>query len=228
MSVHADLDMIQNARIVDIPNGVHVERFSGSRSFYLYEYLNIPRNKKIILSVGRNHIKKGYDYGIKAVAKLKEKYDYHDIHYVIVGRGVDIHRKIVDACNAGDVVTLIDEMTPEEITQCYKSATVFFSPSIVEGLSLVSIEAMASGLPLVVTDVPGNDDVVKANGCGLIVKNSDEESMADGLYRILSDESYRNDLADLSQRCSYKYDWSKIALMYVDVYKNAIEKWQTE
>ena len=221
-SVRSDLGMVPEERIVDIPNGIDVARFSGPSSKYVHEYLGIPDTRRIILSVGRNHIKKGYDYGIKAVSMLVRKLHCENIHYVIVGRGVTEHRKLVAECQANSFVSLIDEVPPDRITQCYKSADVFFSPSIVEGLSLVSIEAMASGLPLVVTDVPGNDDVVRDNGCGVIVKSKDAEAMAAGLHQLLSDEPYRANLAELSGQCSEKYDWSKIAMQYEEVYQRAI------
>jgi glycosyltransferase involved in cell wall biosynthesis len=221
-SVRQDLDLIAEKYIVDIPNGIDTVRFAGPRSAYLHSLLGIKNDTCIILSVGRNHIKKGYDYGIKAVSKLVQDLGYKGVHYVIVGRGVTAHRSTVAECQAENFVSLIDEMPPEKITQCYKSADIFFSPSIVEGLSLVSIEAMASGLPLVVTDVPGNDDVVRDNGCGVIVKSKDAEAMAAGLYRLLSDDSYRESLAELSRQCSGKYDWSNIAMQYEAVYRRAI------
>lgn len=221
-SVRCDLDMIQEKRIVDIPNGIDIARFSGPRTNYLHSLLKIHGTTRIILSVGRNQMVKGYDYGIKAVSMLVKNLGSHDIHYVIAGRGVTDLKKTVAECQAESFISLIDELPPEKITQCYKSADIFFSPSIAEGLSLVSLEAMASGLPLVVTDVPGNDDVVRDNGCGVIVKSEDPESMAAGLHRLLSDDAYRSSLAQLSQQCSGKYDWSKIAMQYESVYRRAI------
>jgi glycosyltransferase involved in cell wall biosynthesis len=141
---------------------------------------------------------------------------------VIVGRNASEHRKLVEKCQARGFISLLEEVPPDSITQCYKSSDVFFSPSIVEGMSLVSIEAMASGLPLVVTDVPGNEDVVRDNGCGVIVKSKDTEAMAAGLHQLLSDEPYRAGLAELSRQRSGKYDWSKIAMHYEEVYQRAI------
>ena len=222
-SVHGVLDMIPEERIVDIPNGIHVERFTGPSSRYLYEYLGIPGTKRIILSVGRNHIVKGYDYGIRAVSKLVKDMGVADVHYVIVGRGVTDHKNMVAKCQAQSFISLLDELPPEKITQCYKSAAIFFSPSILEGMSLVSIEAMAAGLPLVVTDVPGNEDVVKENGCGVIVKSKDEDDMAMGLDRLLGNDAYREKLAEMSEQCAGKYDWSQIARQYENVYQRAIQ-----
>jgi glycosyltransferase involved in cell wall biosynthesis len=201
-----------------------VSRFCGPTSTFLYNVLDIPEQKKIILSVGRNHEKKGYDYGIKAMSLLVKRLDNKDAHYVIVGRGVSEHQSLVDELHANEYVSLIEEVPPEKITQCYKSADIFFSPSIVEGLSLVSIEAMASGLPLVVTDVPGNEDIVKANHCGVIVNSENVESMTEGLYRLLSDKPYTEELASIALSSSKKYDWSKIAEQYESVYSKAVEE----
>ena len=222
-SVHANLSMIPEERIVDIPNGIHVRRFSGPPSRYLYEYLGIPETKRIILSVGRNQIVKGYEYGIRAVSKLVKDMAVADVHYVIVGRGVTGHKEMVAKYQAQSFISLLDELPPVKITQCYKSAAIFFSPSILEGMSLVSIEAMASGLPLVVTNVPGNEDVVKENGCGVIVKSKDEEDMAMGLHRIMGDDAYREKLAEISVHCAGKYDWPQIARQYENVYQRAIQ-----
>lgn len=225
-SIHGDLDMVSEERIVDIPNGIHINRFSSPKSEFLHEHLGIPAIRQIILSVGRNHIKKGYDYGIQAVSKLVREIGYKDIHYVIVGRDVTRHKKMVTECQAETFVSLIDEISSEMITQCYKSADIFFSPSIVEGLSLVSIEAMAAGLPLVVTNVPGNDDVVKENSCGVIVRSEDVEDMANGLNRLASNEAYKKSLAMKSKESAVKYDWLQIASRYVDVYIKAIQQKQ--
>lgn len=221
-SVRQDLDMIPEKRIVDIPNGIDIARFSSPRANYLHGLLKIQSTTRIILSVGRNQVVKGYDYGIKAVSTLVKNLDSHDIHYVIVGRGVTDLKKMVAEYQSENFISLIDELPPEKVSQCYKSAVIFFSPSIAEGMSLVSLEAMASGLPLVVTNVPGNDDVVRDNGCGVIVKSKDPEAMAAGLHQLLSDDSYRSSLAELSQQCSGKYDWSKIAVQYESVYQRAI------
>ena len=114
-------------------------------------------------------------------------------------------------------------MPQERLIACYKSADVFFSPSIIEGLSLVSIEAIAAGLPLVVTDVPGNDDVVRETGCGIIVGDRDIDDMAAGLHALLADDARRAALAEKSMQSASRYDWASIAVRYVEVFRRAID-----
>lgn len=222
-SVRSDLDMVADERIVNIPNGIHVARFTGERSNYLCERLGIPETTRIILSVGRNHVVKGYDYGIQAITKLVKDLGCANVHYVIVGRNTSEHRMLVEECRVNDYISLLEEVPPDRITQCYKSSDIFFSPSLGEGLSLVSLEAMAAGLPLVVTNAPGNEDVVKDSGCGIIVKDQDIQSMAQGLLQLLDNDMHRLELAELSRKHSTRYDWAHIASMYEDVYRQAVE-----
>jgi glycosyltransferase involved in cell wall biosynthesis len=124
----------------------------------------------------------------------------------------------------GQAVSLLEVVPPERLRLCYNSSHLFFSPSIVEGLSLVSIEAMACGLPLVVTDVPGNEDIVRANGCGLIVRCRDVRDMARGLSEIMWDEARRSALGLLSLSSSARYDWREIACQYLSVYQTALRR----
>ena len=121
-----------------------------------------------------------------------------------------------------DKVSLVEEISPDEVRECYRSSQIFFSPSIVEGLSLVSIEAIACGLPLVVTDVPGNEDIVRDNKCGLIVKNQDPANMARGLHELLTDDRARHTYAGNALTGARNYDWTHIADQYIKVYEKVI------
>lgn len=226
-SVRRELDMIDPGRIIDLPNGIHVARFAGSRSDYLHRQLAIGPECRIVLSVGRNHVKKGYEYGIRAISKLVHEHGVRDVRYVVIGQGVTAHAKCVADGNVDGYVSLVEQMPQESLIACYKSADVFFSPSIIEGLSLVSIEAVAAGLPLVVTDVPGNDDVVRETGCGIIVRDRDSGDMAAGLNALLTDDARRAALAEKSVQSAGAYDWASIARRYVAVYQRAIDETHT-
>ena len=144
--------------------------------------------------------------------------------YVIIGKGVKEHARLVKELSLENYVFLLEEVSSDTLARCYNSSSVFFSPSIVEGFSLVSIEAINSGLPLVVTDVPGNRDVVRDNGCGIIVKSKDIMSMANAIQKILTSENLRHYYIDRSLKSSEKYDWNNIAKMYFEVYKKVAKK----
>jgi len=73
-SVENELDFLEKMKIRQIPNGVHLAAYSTERGTYLRDRLDIDDEKVIFLSVGRDHIKKGYKYGIKAIASLVSTY----------------------------------------------------------------------------------------------------------------------------------------------------------
>jgi glycosyltransferase involved in cell wall biosynthesis len=222
LSVQKELDCVDPSRVVRIPNGVHVKDYGRRRSRYLRDRLGLGDDTVLILSVGRNHVKKGYDYGIKALALLRDKYGVKNMHYVIVGKQVSEHAALVSQLSLDNTVTLLEEIAPGEVTECYHSADMFFSPSIIEGLSLVSIEALACGLPLLVTDVPGNEDVVHDTGAGVIVRSRDLEHMAQGLNKLVRDADVRENLGRIALEKSEAYDWVAVARRYVEVYQNVL------
>lgn len=223
-SIARELDWINQEKITNVPNGIHTRVFGCGHATHLQEILGLSPNTRIILSVGRNHIKKGYEYGIRAVAELFRTHDTENWHYVLIGRGVSSLSSLVVELSMQKRVSLIETVSPERLRLYYNSSHIFFSPSIVEGLSLVSIEAMACGLPLVVTDVPGNEDIVSENRCGLIVRNKNVSEMAQGLRALTSNDSLRMSLGELARARAITYDWQEIAGRYIAVYENVLKK----
>jgi glycosyltransferase involved in cell wall biosynthesis len=221
-SIRRDLPADVVDRAYPIPNGIAPGVFSPGHSRFLHRKLGLADDARLIVSVGRNHIKKGYADGIAAFATAVRKGALDGWFYALVGNNVATLADVVDRHGMRDRVFLVGQLGAGELRECYRSATIFFSPSIIEGFSLVSIEAMACGLPLVVTDVPGNADVVADNHCGIIVPAQDPARMADGLQAMAADESGREGYARAAAQSAVKYEWSAVAQRYIDAYERAI------
>jgi glycosyltransferase involved in cell wall biosynthesis len=221
-SIKGEMTFLPQKKIFTVPNGIESDQSDIQKTKFLHGELGIDKSFQIILSVGRNHIKKGYEYGIKAFAVLDKKLKNHNLVYVIVGRDTDKLKPLASELSLNGKVFLLAQKDRASLLKCYQSAWCFFSPSIVEGLSLVGIEAMASGLPLIVTDVPGNIDLVRDNRCGIIVNNKNIDSMAEGVLGLYSDmDLYNRSCQNASER-SKRYDWKNVAREYIDVYRIAI------
>jgi glycosyltransferase involved in cell wall biosynthesis len=222
LSVQNELDCVDPSRVVRIPNGIHTAEYGKRDSQYIREKLGLSNETMVVLSVGRNHVKKGYHFGIRAIQALRDRFGKENVHYVLVGKLMSQHAQLVSDLSLDDRVTLLEEIGPDEVKECYQSADIFFSPSIIEGLSLVSIEALACGLPLVVTDVPGNKDIVQDTGAGIIVRSKDPEDMAQGLKALIDDEQKRAILSAVAIEKAPSFDWKIIAQRYVQVYQNVL------
>ena len=152
----------------------------------------------------------------------------NDFVYVIVGNNTQRLNYLIQKLSLDKKIYTLSNKDRNTIIKCYQSAWCFFSPSIIEGLSLVSIEAMATGLPLVVTNVPGNEDIVRDNQCGLIVKNKDPHSMANGILSLSSDQSLYKKCQKMAIENRHLYDWKNIAKKYLDVYKKVINTYNSK
>ena len=223
-SVLGELADLAPGKVHLIPNGIFTNMYGRRESIFLRVRLGLGSGTAIILSVGRNHVKKGYADGIRAMRHLIDDYGFEDFRYVLVGRDMSSLEPVIAETGLLDKVTLIEEIPSDEVRDCYHSATIFFSPSIVEGLSLVSIEAIACGLPLVATDVPGNEDIVRDNECGLIVKNRNPHDMARGLYQLLNNPDLRESFAQKALHGSRNYDWNEVANQYTIVYSRVLDE----
>ena len=224
-SIKNEINFLPQKKIFIIPNGIELDKLDNKKNKFLHKELAIDKNVQIILSVGRNHIKKGYGYGIRAYAVLDEKLKNHNLVYVIIGRDTDKLKPLVSELSLNGKVYLLPQKDRALLLKCYQSAWCFFSPSIVEGLSLVSIEAMASGLPLIVTDVPGNIDIVRDNQCGIVVNNKNIESMAEGILDLYSNMDLYNRSIQKASENSKRYSWENVAKEYLEVYKTVINNY---
>ena len=99
----------------------------------------------------------------------------------------------------------------------FRSADIFFNPSLMEGFSQVNLQAMASGLPCIITDGPGNRDSGKDGGA-IITRAGDRLSMAEAIVRLSGDNELRKKLGHEAHRLSRRYDWKAIADEYLDLF----------
>ena len=118
--------------------------------------LGIPINAKVILSVGEVNKNKNHKVGIEALAKINDD----SIYYVICGRGplLDENKKLAKEISVGNRVLFVGYRT--DVVDFYKMADLFLFPSYREGLPVAVMEAMASGLPVIATNIRGSRDLV--------------------------------------------------------------------
>jgi glycosyltransferase involved in cell wall biosynthesis len=205
---------VSSHRIFDIPNGVDLGRFQKSVDFDLRGHFGIPQEKKVILSVGREHPQKAYESGIRAFSEVASV--RKDVQYLLVGKGTSSHSELCEELGIGDRVILCDGLYGEDLVGAYHEADIFFSPSIWEMMPLVVLEAMAAGRPAVVTNVSGSQDLVVSGENGLVVEPGDVQGMAESLLALLSSDGLRDSFSQAMVECSEAYSWDRISRRYLD------------
>lgn len=145
----------------------------------------------MVLSVGEVNKNKNHKVGIEALAKLKDR----NIYYVICGRGplVEAHMELARKLGIGDQVIFAGYRI--DVADFYQMADVFLFPSLREGLPVAVMEAMASGLPCIVSKIRGNTDLVDEKG-GIYFQPSERESVEAAIIQIFSRFAWKMDVSN--------------------------------
>ncbi|HUY14914.1 MAG TPA: glycosyltransferase family 4 protein [Terriglobia bacterium] len=152
-----------------------------------------PAGFPLILSVGRLCEKKGFPYLIEACRMLKLR--GHDFRCWIVGYGPQEEelRALIGHLGVDDRVFMRGKMTQDELAPLYQQARMFVLPCVIteagdrDGIPNVFMEAMASKLPVVSTDISGIAELVDSGQNGFLVNQRDAAALADSLERLLAD-----------------------------------------
>ena len=138
-----------------------------------------------ILSVGRSHWVKGYDYSLKALAILKEKgisYQYE----IIGAYGDEELLFLINDLGLTDEVSLLPKMSQEAVYTKMRHADLLLVPSIEEGIANVAVEAMALGTPVISTDCGGMEELIEHNKEGWIVPKRKPKAMAEAIVNFIT------------------------------------------
>jgi glycosyltransferase involved in cell wall biosynthesis len=212
-----------------IPNGADIERIKkATDSDDIRRKHNIPINATIILSIGRNHQKKGYSLVPTIFRHVLD--EGMDAFWIIIGKGTSrIDGLEVLGKDVGRLI-LVEEISSSgskyhipsgELIRYYKGADLFAMTSMLETFGIVLVEAMAAGLPIVCFDAPGVRDVMKNGYCGVMCKSGDTESFTRAILEIAS----RKDRAGFAKRChehARQYSWDVISDKYLLMYESLL------
>jgi glycosyltransferase involved in cell wall biosynthesis len=222
--------------IFKIPNGVDVKRLQTRVQPNAFRDVHGLRpDDRVILAVGRNHPKKGFRFLVQAMAIVRQ----HEprVRCVIVGRGAESLAPEVESLGLQEHVILPGEASGQgdgvefpsrSVVAAYQGSDVFVSPSLIESFSLVTLEAMAAGLPVVVTDAPGNRDLVSDGHDGLLCRPEDPKDLARKLLTVLEDNALRQRLSVNAVTSARPYDWKEIARQYAETFASLARRSESE
>lgn len=215
--------------------GVDIQKFSCTfcdrekqRRVFCKKY-RIPEQAKLLLSVGELSQRKNHQIVLKALADLKN----YEVYYLICGQGEKQKQLLCQARKLGVANRIRLAGFQEEVAQFYHAADIFVFPSIQEGMPVALMEAMAAGVPCVVSDIRGNRELMgtDANSSVCMPKEhnkhlrsvcfpwNDSKCLSSILMDLLEDEMFCHTLSAANQKKIQAYDKQAVSKKMEQIYR---------
>jgi phosphatidylinositol alpha-mannosyltransferase len=204
-----------------IPDGVDVDRFGASSVAPLKRFADGKLN---ILFVGRMDPRKGLPHLLHAYALVRAVVP--NTRLIVAGAYSRAEQAPWEAlarrCGWRDV-EFVGYVPPEQMPNYYRSAHLFCAPSTgFEALGIVLLEAMASGTPIVASDIEGYRTAVTSGREGMLVTPGDPPALAQSLVELLKDPERRGHMGEQGRLTSRRYAWPAVAQQTLELYESAL------
>ncbi len=214
----------------EILNGGLINSFNIIQKIWLYLIYKYPWDA--LLTAAKSTIKGevkakefvviGNGVNIDEIEKVKAQKEKGKYKVVWAGRiddpikGVKYLKEAADSLSYVDL-ELVTNKPHSEVIKALKKADLFVLPSLSEGLPLILLEAMAAGLPVVVTDVGDCREIVEKSGVGIIVEKGSSKALAEGIEVMYKSKNRKTGFNYIKDH----YTWDKIAEIQKQVYEEA-------
>lgn len=201
--------------ISTIQNGVHIANYKNADPYSKNELLKIREDNVLITMVAGFRDQKDQDTLIRAMLKLPVNY-----HLALIGDGIRkvLCEKLTNNSGLNNRVHFLG--LRDDVTRILKTSDIVVMSSHYEGLSLSSIEGMASGKPFLASNVNGLREITE--GAGVLFEEGNENDLADKIQSLIDHPDVYKKVA---QKCQYKaaeYDIQKMADSYIEMYNEVM------
>jgi len=213
---------ISSEKIRVIPNGIDLNRFSpGEVDPEVRAVLGLSPSATVIGTLATLHAHKGQDVLLQAAQIVLKCLP--DVYFLLVGGGPMRDRLVSQASELGVQKRVIFAGERQHISQILKCLTLLVIPSLREGLPMVLLEAMMSGVPVVATNVGGIPEVIEPGVTGILVPPGNHQALAQGILTALEDKARLARIGAEALRVARKrFSLAQMAGKYEEVYEQLL------
>jgi len=213
-------------RYTVIPTGIDLEPYTTAEGNEL-RTSNNWQDDKVIISIGRLAEEKNWATLLQAVAKVCR--EHPDLRLVLVGYGPDkaALQQLAVELGISERVTFTGKLPFSDVVNYLKAADLFGFTSVTETQGLVTLEAMAAGLPVVAVDASGTRDIVDDGVQGFLVPN-DADALAASIKQLVESPEKMRSFSIKSLEKARAFDIKNLAKDLVHVYEQAIQDKRNE
>lgn len=190
--------------------------------FYPHEVesISLTQNRPFFLSVSCNVGRKNTISVVKAYASFAKQSPLHDLVLVWKNPSIEV-LELIDKSGLTNKIHIISDISNQELSDLYASATATFFPSKYEGFGLPILESMASGTPVITCQ---NSSLPEVGGdVALYVEPEDIELMSNIMERFENNDLTKSALKDACIAQANKFSWEDCVRRTIDVYKKCLE-----
>lgn len=209
--------------------------FKPGKSYVIHnivelEKYNLPPREELmsdLLFLGNLEKPKGCEYLIRAMAEITRKIPGARLRIIGRGSGELELKKLSNHLGLENNISFEGFVEPEEIPSYYASTSIVVFPSIwPEPFGRISVEAMASGRPVVATRVGGIPEVVEHKKTGLLVEPGNSSQIAEAVLYLLENEDVAKKMGEKGKDEAKKYSSQAISIQYIEVYRHVIDNYR--
>lgn len=194
-----------------VPNGVNIKVFRPD----IYKK---NKNEKVICYVGNLRPVKGVKYLLEAFRLILE--DKKNVKLIIIGDGPEKKRleKLSKEINISSKIKFLGDIPNSKLQNYLNISDIFVLPSISEGFPNVVLEAMACGLPVVATNIPGIAEVVENGVNGLLFEKKNSKMLAIQIIALLNDNKLMESMSEINLKKASEYSWDNVVKRLEEIY----------
>lgn len=215
---------VPNARVTVIPNGVDLASYRDlpPRSLLEREYPEL-HGRTTILFLGRLHQSKGVESLARTFVSVAS--EFPDVALILAGPDERNLKPRLEGlfrrARVADRVVFPGVITGDRKRMVLGAADLFILPSYGEGFSTAVLEALAAGVPVVLTEACRFPEVAR-HGAGLVVPTGDEGALQSALSSLLRHRAYLSEMGRRGKRLASEYSWPTIARRMLDMYEEVV------
>jgi len=207
------------SRTVVFPWGVDLGHFNVR---------TVPREKVETFTLFCNRsweTRYGVDVLARAFVKVARQNEHVDLILLAGGSQGNRIRQILNTGGVLDRVTFGGQISQADLPRWYHMADLYISPSHVDGSSVSLMEALACGLPCLVSDIPANREWVIEGENGWLFSDGDADALAEKILTVIQQRQKLPEIGRASRRSAeMRADWKKNADVLMNVYRSLVEK----
>lgn len=222
------IDMFNASDWIDTPmeavsNGIDLSRFTvGKAPDALYKKFDLPKDKPIVSYIGRLDAEKHIPVLLRAFVRVQSVMP--NTHLLVVGDGTERLNLQHLARELGITnVTFTGRVSDEDLTDLHKVGTVYCMPSPAELQSIATLEAMASGQPIVAVDAGALRELCQDQRNGYLCEQDDDITIADGIEAIITDPALRKEMSDESLAIARTHDLQTTLKRFEEIYTSLVK-----